>query len=60
MRKTKKLKKLHMTKETVRNISDDQIVQVAGYSPGSLTSGSVHGGGCCVGCGCYGSRTCDY
>lgn len=47
--KIKKLAKLQVARETLRNLDETSLGTAAG---GSMTSGSVFGGGCCIGCGC--------
>lgn len=55
--KIKKFGKLNVTRETVRNLNEDALGAVAG---GSMTSGTIQGGACCMGCGCIRSQACAY
>lgn len=48
--KTKTTTKLNVAKVTLRNLNESNVKCLDNDS--SLTSGSVFGGGCCIGCGC--------
>lgn len=49
----KKTAALSIAKHTLRNLSENQPGKENIFQDiGSLTSGSVHGGGCCAACGC--------
>lgn len=50
--KLKKIAKLQIARETLRNLDEASLGAAGGGTFGSMTSGSVHGGGCCAGCGC--------
>lgn len=51
--KLKKIAKLQIARETLRNLDETSLGAAAG---GSMTSGTVYGGQCCLGCGCVNTQ----
>ena len=49
--KLKKIAKLQVARETLRNLDEASLGAAGGGTYGSATSGSGWGG-CCAGCGC--------
>jgi hypothetical protein len=56
--KLKKIAKLQIARETLRNLDEASLAAAGGGTFGSMTSGTVHGGACCAGCGCIQSQGC--